>query len=974
MSSLLTFNATTYLWSRTTRGIISWPHGRTSAPSGPFVVEALTVPFDPVHSTGGSFWELKEGPNAGWLVSAWTNSLGYGSITVTIPEGDYVPPANPSFPTIDPLADWRILIKGMGGPTGAPAKNTITFNAATQIWSRTTAGIISYDYDLAHNPAPSSGTYAVAPVTVPYDPIHKTGGSFWQLQEGPNKGWLVSDWTNSLGYGDITKDVTADYDRGPGATLATIYRPAAHLAGASLNYNAPGELHFTLLVDDPNVNVPQPKRTHYAVEFYDKVAAAWVEVFAGLIWDMDATDTEVVFYGVDYLGLFQYVLDERFTSAGNIDLPTEKGGSKYVKHTIREIITDQLNYAIGQPDSLVGFIEFGSVANDLGKFRIEAIYSTFRQTLEFVVGLINSYRAGSGKYTRIAVVKEGTKYVVRVLEDPGEARDNLAMRYGELVQGYRVVPFGPTWASRVGLIGQDKTGVAVTYQSVAGAALESEWGRIAQPATVVQTQDKNDLLRRTNQAAVDAAALGRQIGVGLKLGSFRPLEGYDLCDWVPVDINHGAVHTMQWGSDQFGAELEDGSGTPISSGYWTVVGLTWETYDDGHWMTGLSLFPKNAVPYNPGGVEPDYGALSGRGGAGVYAVEITGVYPGPAFETHVLHRDSSAANALPSPSGLDTTRGMIVFVGITRRTGSSTSYGDPIPTGWTRDFDDYVCNGGSLLVMHQVFDPVTNPLPSVLNPTVTFSVAPANSAAIMTGFYTDDPGTPIAIRQHYSAGTTLQGSGVGISWDSAPVGDSVLLAYVTTFGGYFGASGPLRGAHYSPGHLPKENLYDHWGWQDIGVDSWDTLGTGRLVGYTEYGDGTYLNNDGCGFICEYRIPYTDAEDPVRQAHSTGNGPPTTDTTKADDYIDLVSGIQYTYDWATGLWTQVPGTGNGASGLYDFVFTAATSWVVTHTMNGYPRVTVIDSTGAVVNASIHYDSTSQITITFSSAVAGRVHLG
>lgn len=980
MTTRIIFNAQTLYWTLNSSGVINYSHatnavhGTTTHTSGPYpsieyVAVPVKVPFDPIHETGGSFYQPTEGPYAGKYFSAWSNTLGYGDITILNDEGDYVPPANPSYPKVNPLADWRILIKGMGGPTGAPTPSTLTIVAPTNYYTTTSAGIIDY------SPAPNfphiapGGPYHITPVTVPKDPIHGTGGSFYKMLDGPNPGMLISKWSNELNYGTISVTSAPGFSRGPGATLATIYRPAAHLAGASLNYNAAGEMHFTLLVDDPNIDIPQPKKTHYAIEFYDTDSSTWIEVFAGLVWDMHATDTEVVFYGIDYLGLFKFVLDERFSTTGNIDLPVEKGGSKYNKWNIRAIITEQLKYAINQPDSLVGFIEFGNVDSDLGKFRIETMYSTFRQTLDFCVGLINSYRAGSGKYTRIRVLKEGSKYVVRVQANPGEARDNLEIRYGQLAQGYQVIPFGSEWASRVGLIGQDKTGLKITYKSVAGATLEDEYGRIAQPAVTVQTQDANDLLRRANQAAVEAAALGRQIGVGLKLGSFRPLEGYDLCDWVPVDIDHGAVHTTQWGSDVFGAELADGTGTPISSGYWTITGLTWETFDDGHWMTNLSLFPKNAVPYNPPQAEPDYGSLSGRGGAGVWACEFTGTEPRPAFVTTVLKRETAFSSiTFPDPAGsFDTTRGMIVFCCVAAR--GRSDYGVAIPAGWVRDFDQASANGGSLFVMHRVYDPVTAPLPANLSPTV--NISSSAGAAVMVGFYTEDPGTPLVIRQDYNDSEALPGGGVGIAWDTPPVSDSVLLAFVHT-GTYWGATGPDRGTW--DGSLPRPNLYMFKEWQDVGINGeWDEVGTGRLAFHTEWNNGTYVNAVGQGLVAGYRLPYSSAEG-TRPALSTGNGPPTDDTTKADNYTDLVSGKQYTYDWYTGVWVEVPGTGNTNSGLYDFEFAAATTWVVNHTLAGYPRVTVIDSTGAVVNASVVYNSQSQITVTFSSAVAGRVHLG
>jgi hypothetical protein len=232
-------------------------------------------------------------------------------------------------PVVDPLAEWRILIKAMGGPTGEISPYTVQINQPTNRYSRTTKGLISPSPMPRLKIAPG-GPYTVTQITVPYDPEYGTGGSFWRMTSGPYVGWLLSAWTNTLSddfgpYGNITISQASNYDRGPGETLATIYKPNAHLAGASLNYNSPGEMHLTMLVDDPLVRIPKPKRTHYAIEFWNGLD--WEEIFAGMVWDMDATDTEVIYYGIDYLGLFQCVVDERFSPDGVDTL--EPVGSKY---------------------------------------------------------------------------------------------------------------------------------------------------------------------------------------------------------------------------------------------------------------------------------------------------------------------------------------------------------------------------------------------------------------------------------------------------------------------------------------------------------------------------------------------------------------------------------------------------------------------------------------------------------------------
>jgi hypothetical protein len=50
-----------------------------------------------------------------------------------------------------------------------------------------------------------------------------------------------------------------------------------------------------------------------------------------------------------------------------------------------------------------------------------------------------------------------------------------------------------------------------------------------------------------------------------------------------------------------------------------------------------------------------------------------------------------------------------------------------------------------------------------------------------------------------------------------------------------------------------------------------------------------------------------------------------------------------------------------------------TWIITHTLNKLPSVTVTDSAGTVVEGQIDYNSTSQITITFTGAFTGTVIL-
>jgi hypothetical protein len=52
--------------------------------------------------------------------------------------------------------------------------------------------------------------------------------------------------------------------------------------------------------------------------------------------------------------------------------------------------------------------------------------------------------------------------------------------------------------------------------------------------------------------------------------------------------------------------------------------------------------------------------------------------------------------------------------------------------------------------------------------------------------------------------------------------------------------------------------------------------------------------------------------------------------------------------------------------------AAAEWVVTHNLNKFCSVTVVDTANTVVIGEIEYNSTNQATLTFQSAFAGKAY--
>lgn len=67
---------------------------------------------------------------------------------------------------------------------------------------------------------------------------------------------------------------------------------------------------------------------------------------------------------------------------------------------------------------------------------------------------------------------------------------------------------------------------------------------------------------------------------------------------------------------------------------------------------------------------------------------------------------------------------------------------------------------------------------------------------------------------------------------------------------------------------------------------------------------------------------------------------------------------------------------GITGDKHFTYIKSTPdkiWEITHNLDKYPSVTVVDSAGSVVMGDITYTSKSSLTVTFSAAFSGKAYL-
>lgn len=54
-------------------------------------------------------------------------------------------------------------------------------------------------------------------------------------------------------------------------------------------------------------------------------------------------------------------------------------------------------------------------------------------------------------------------------------------------------------------------------------------------------------------------------------------------------------------------------------------------------------------------------------------------------------------------------------------------------------------------------------------------------------------------------------------------------------------------------------------------------------------------------------------------------------------------------------------------------TASTTWAINHSLEGYPSVSVVDSSRTVVFGEVTYPSTTQVVVNFSAAFSGYAYL-
>lgn len=533
-------------------------------PSAPEVVSGLfSIPYGGAELAAGTYsWRARvqdhRGAWSAWQVDTFVLTADFdpdpGSAANSLAAiGTKRSPARVVFRAIT-LDLWRIVVTATGGTFtisyGGVTSSAIAYNAADTVVKAAAEALISASV-VAVVRTVNGNVYTYNLTITRKRKIGQITANGSALTGSPNS--LVLSCTST---------------RGPGPVVAIVEDPSA--LGASKYLNQPGEFHMTLPSLHPQAGEIEPFQTHYSVQHW--WGDRYVPRFEGLVTDFDATEDDVIYYGIDYLGLLDLTVDERYDITSP-DKPHSQGGSKYVSQTITAIITDQLNDSRSLDNAPVKFISNGAL--DVFSETV-TIYSTYSPRLTFINGLIESHRQGTGKRSRIWVERTlAGAYRWRLSDDVGVERDNLPLELGGLVNNFRLVGFGDFAVIAVG-IGRTTQGTQVLYRKASAPGIAPEvYGRIIRPQFYQDLYDINDLARRVSQEAARLGRVGKRVALGLRVRALRVFDGYELGDSFPVKIKRGVVDTSRYGSS-----------------YWTLHGVEWTLEANGTDDLQLVILPR----------------------------------------------------------------------------------------------------------------------------------------------------------------------------------------------------------------------------------------------------------------------------------------------------------------------------------------------------------------------------------------------
>jgi hypothetical protein len=358
----------------------------------------------------------------------------------------------------------------------------------------------------------------------------------------------------------ITLWDTSGTGRGRGSVKAVISH--AKYIGVSSYLNEGGEIFFTLPYNHPQISECLPLERHYRVERYDEADEIYRTISTGLLHDYQATDNEVVFYGIDYMSVLNQTLTD---VAGIISNPSTT--VTYDNQTASAIWQAEMSAAKNAANSRLGFIN------------IEATISAETKTYDiFTAG----EQRGSFLFNIMAIAQEGTTNKIVF----GNRIESSTQSYNSF---FLNMNFSPTANNKVRLVyGANvkrfsyspnfrslRTRAVLIATSIFGSTSSKIWSNFATSSLiptygVIDRVDvQEDLISQDSVSARAAYNLNESspdkikvISLSITDGSIVPYKDYSLGDDVRVVIKRGPVNVdstftirgQQWIGREDGSE------------------------------------------------------------------------------------------------------------------------------------------------------------------------------------------------------------------------------------------------------------------------------------------------------------------------------------------------------------------------------------------------------------------------------------
>lgn len=339
--------------------------------------------------------------------------------------------------------------------------------------------------------------------------------------------------------------------RGVGRTVAFI--EDAKDIGVAEQANGTGEFFMTLPIDHPQASAIEPLQVHYHVQRWD--GSAYASIARGIVDDYSANADEVVFYGIDYLGLLSGTITAANTS--------------YTNTAVGTIISQQLTAARSFANSRVNFIGMGTIE---ATSTTTTVISAFQDRLQFISQLADILMSDRSVRSIIQVSpRSSDSPSFNFTENQGQDRENIRLEYGGLVNDFLYEPGYGSLVTSVNAVGQKREGASILYSSQSYAD-RTVYGLIQGAAFFLDVVNQTALDGMAKREARRRGRVGKVVGLGLRVAQFAPWDGFDLGDSLRVIIRRGIVNV---------------------NALYTLWGLEWIGKIDGSEELTLSLAPKD---------------------------------------------------------------------------------------------------------------------------------------------------------------------------------------------------------------------------------------------------------------------------------------------------------------------------------------------------------------------------------------------